>query len=151
IPDPTVLAQYERQPPDQRNTVGIGVALPVPVANRNAGAIAAADVALSGARRELETARLRVRSELASTRDALDAAAARATRYANDLLPKAERVRSTVEYAYGQGGASLLELLEAERNANEIRLAAASAQGDVVATRADFAAARMTSLPGSRP
>jgi outer membrane protein, heavy metal efflux system len=151
FPDPTVLAQYERQPPDQRNTVGIGVALAVPVVNRNAGPIAAADVALSGARRELESARLRVRSELASTRDALDAAAARAARYANELLPKAERVRSTVEYAYGQGGASLLELLEAERNANEIRLAAASAQGDVIATRADFAAARTASLAGSRP
>ena len=147
VPDPTVIAQYERQPPDQRNTVGFGVAISMPVFSRNPGGIAAAESALSGAKRELETARLRVRAELASTRDLLRAAEARATEYSQKLLPSAEEVRSSVEFAYAHGGASLLELFEAERNANEIRVAAAGARADLVAARADFAAARMLAFP----
>lgn len=64
----------------------------------------------------------------------------------NDLLPKARTVRDTVRFAYEEGAASLLELLEAERNANDIRLAAVSARGDLAAARADFLAAR----PGAK-
>jgi outer membrane protein, heavy metal efflux system len=153
VPDPTLIAQYERQPPDQRNTVGFGVAIPLPVFNRNAGGIAAAESALSGAKRELEAARLRVRAEFTATRALLRAAEARAREYSDGLLPKADEVRRSVEYAYAEGGASLLELLEAERNANDIRLATAAALADLVAARADFAIARMIPYPmeGARP
>lgn len=146
VPDPTLLAQYERQPPDQRNTVGVGVSLPLPIVNRNAGGIRAAEVALSASRRDLELARLRARAELAASRAAVAASSSRSDRYEKDLLPKAEGVRRTVEYAYSHGAASLLELLEAERNANEIRLAAAAARGDLLNARADLAAAGMLPL-----
>ena len=142
MPDPTLLAQYERQPPDQRNTVGFGVSFPLPVFNLNGGAIRAAQVAVETARRDLTRGRVRVRQDLAATRDALETARARAVRLVNDLLPKSKTVRDTVRFAYGQGAASLLELLEAERNANEIRLAAVSARGDLITARADFLAAR---------
>lgn len=153
FPDPTVLAQYERQPPDQRNTVGIGIALPLPVFSRNAGGIAVAESALLGARRDLDIGRLRARGDLAGSRDALEAARARLARFRDELLPKAERVRSTVEYSYNQGGASLLELLEAERNANDIRLAALSAAADLITSRTDFASARtmLAATGGFRP
>lgn len=151
VPDPTFQAQYERQPPDQRNTVGFGVSLPLPVLSRNAGGIAAAEAVRRAARQDLERAVLRARADLVLTRAAADAAAARDARFADDLVPKAERVRETVRYAWSQGGASLLELLEAERSANEIRLAASQARGDLVTARADFAAARALPIlgPGS--
>ena len=55
---------------------------------------------------------------------------------------KAQKVRDVVRFAYEQGAASLLELLEAERNANDIRLAAVSSSGDLASARADFFAAR---------
>jgi outer membrane protein, heavy metal efflux system len=143
IPDPTLLAQYERQPPDQRNTVGLGVSIPIPAGNRNGGAIRAAQAALRAAQRELELGRSRFLAELAANRAALTSASARATNFVDVLLPKAEKVRQAVEFAYREGAASLLELLEAERSANEIRLAAASAQGDLITARSDFAASRM--------
>jgi cobalt-zinc-cadmium efflux system outer membrane protein len=141
-PDPTLLAQYERQPPDLRNSVGFGVSFPLPVFNFNGGAIHAAQVAVESARRDLDRGALRVRQDLAATRHALETAQARALRLVNDLLPKARTVRDTVRFAYEQGAASLLELLEAERNANDIRLAAISARGDLASARADFLAAR---------
>jgi cobalt-zinc-cadmium efflux system outer membrane protein len=141
-PDPTLLAQYERQPPDQRSSVGFGVSFPLPVFNLNGGAIHAAQVAVESARRDLARGRVRVRQDLAATRDALETAQLRALRLVNDLLPKAQTVRDTVRFAYEQGAASLLELLEAERNANDIRLAAISARGELAAARTDFRAAR---------
>ena len=44
-------------------------------------------------------------------------------------------------YAYQKGGASLLDLLVAERNDNDVRLAAAQAASDTAATAAAFKAA----------
>ncbi len=151
VPDPTFLAQYERQPPDQRNTFGVGISFPLPVFNRNAGAIRAAELAVETARRDLARGRVRAEQDLAATRQALEIASARAARLAGDLQPKAEVVRDTVRYAYQQGGASLLELLEAERNATDIRLAAAAARGDLAAARADYLAARPEATPQETP
>ena len=142
VPDPTILAQYERQPPDQSNTVGVGVSLPLPVLNRNAGGIRAAETELFAARRELDVARVKVRAELVGNRAAVAAAQARVERFRGELLPKAEQVRSSVEFAYSKGAASLLELLEAVRNSNDIRLAASAAAGDLIASRADLAASQ---------
>jgi cobalt-zinc-cadmium efflux system outer membrane protein len=122
--------------------VGFGVSFPLPVFNLNSGAIHAAQVAVESARRDLARGRVRVRQDLAATRDAFETARMRALRLVNDLLPKSQKVRDTVRFAYEQGAASLLELLEAERNANDIRLAAVSARGDLAAARADFLAAR---------
>jgi cobalt-zinc-cadmium efflux system outer membrane protein len=146
VPDPTFTMQYERQPPDQGNTLGAGVSFAVPLFNRNAGAIRAASLAAETARRELVRGRVKAEQDLAATREALDAAASRAARLAGDLVPKAVAVRDTVRYAWEQGGASLLELLEAERNANDLRLAAAAAQGDLASARADYRAARLEAL-----
>ena len=143
MPDPTLSVQYEREPPDQRNTFGFGVSLPLPLFNRNAGAIRAATVAAESARRDLARGRLRAEQDLAATREALESARLRAGRLTGELAPKARSVRETVRYAWEQGGASLLELLEAERNANDLLLAAAAAQGDLAAARADYRAARL--------
>ena len=143
VPDPTLSVQYEREPPDQRNTFGFAVSLPLPVFNRNAGGIRAAAVAAESARRDLVRGRLRAEQDLAATREALESALARAGRLSAELAPKARSVRETVRYAWEQGGASLLELLEAERNANDVLLAAAAAQGDLAAARADYRAARL--------
>ncbi len=143
VPDPTLEVQYEREPPDQRNTFGFGVSFPLPLFNRNTGAIRVASVAAESARRDLVRGRVRAEQDLAATRQALDVARARAARLAGELVPKATTVRDTVRYAWEQGGASLLELLEAERNANDLLLAAAAAQGDLAAARADYRAARL--------
>jgi outer membrane protein TolC len=50
-------------------------------------------------------------------------------------------------YAYQKGGASLLDLLVAERNDNDIRLVAAQAASDVASTGAAFKAATQEIQP----
>jgi cobalt-zinc-cadmium efflux system outer membrane protein len=138
-PDPTLFLQYDHQPPDRGNTVGVGVALDLSLWNHHEGEIAAAAVARDQAARQRERVEATVASDRATAQSSYDGAVARWRTYGQEILPKAERVRETVVYAYQRGGASLLELLEAERNANEVRLAAAQAASDSLSSAADLA------------
>jgi outer membrane protein, heavy metal efflux system len=147
VPDPTLLAQYESELPDHPHTVGFAVSLPVPLFYRNRGGIRAAETARDSARRDLEQAQARVWAEVTTTRAAWDAALDRRLRVHGDLLPRAEKVGEMVAFAYRNGAASLLELLEAERNLNELRLAAVGTDAEAVAAAADLAAARGELLP----
>src|ERR1035437_8773664 len=54
VPDPTLLAQYEHDPPRALNSVGLGVSLPVPLWNRNRANILAAEAAREQARLAFE-------------------------------------------------------------------------------------------------
>ncbi len=104
--------------------------------------MAAARAARDAARLELERANVRARVELAVTREVLRAAWERSRRYETELLPKAQSVRQSVAAAFSDGATSLLALLEAERNANEVSAQAAGARADLLAARADFEAAQ---------
>jgi outer membrane protein TolC len=52
-----------------------------------------------------------------------------------------------VAYAYEKGGTSLLDLLVAERNDNDVRLALAQAASDMTLAAATLKAATMTIQP----
>jgi cobalt-zinc-cadmium efflux system outer membrane protein len=147
IPDPTFLVQFERDLPDNPNTVGVGVSLPVPLFNRNKGGVRVAEVARDSAQRRLAQARAEASGEIAAARGALSAAQLRRDLLDTNLLPRAEKVQETVAFAYEKGGASLLELLEAERNLNELRLAALGSEADLLSAAADLAAALGETLP----
>jgi cobalt-zinc-cadmium efflux system outer membrane protein len=147
IPDPTLLAQYESELPDHPHTVGFAVSLPVPIFYRNRGAIRAAETARDSARRELDQAEARAWGEVAAARAAWEAALDRRRRVHGDLLPRAEKVEEMVAFAYRNGAASLVELLEAERNLNELRLAAVGTDAEAVTAAAELAAARGEVLP----
>lgn len=69
-------------------------------------------------------------------------------RYESGIKPRAAQVLNTVSYAYQKGGASLLDLLSAERSDNDIRVATAQAMADSVVAAATLANARNLQ-PGS--
>jgi cobalt-zinc-cadmium efflux system outer membrane protein len=142
MPDPTLLAQYESDLPDHPHTVGFAVSLPLPLFYRNRGGIRAAETARDSARRDLHQAEARAWGEIATASTAWDAALDRRRRVHGDLLPRAEKVEQMVAFAYQNGAASLLELLEAERNLNELRLAAVATDAEALSAAADLAAAR---------
>ena len=140
-PDLTVSAQFERNPPDQPNTAGVGVSFPLPLWNRNRGAIHAARAARDVAQAQLDKTRLQAAADVAASRLAFREARARASIYVEQLQPQSASVAHTVAYAYEHGGASLLELFAAERNDNEIRVAAARAQADAASAAFALSAA----------
>ena len=147
IPDPTVLAQYEHEPPDAPDTVGFGVSFPVPIWNRNRGNILAAQAAHEQARLAFEKAKAEAVADIAVARLAYDDALKRWRSYRDSIRPKSEQICQTMAYAYQKGGASLLDLLVAERNDNDIRLAAAQAASDVASAGAAFKAATQEIQP----
>ena len=147
IPDPTLLAQYEHEPPDAANTVGFGVSFSVPLWNRNRGNILAAEAAREQARLAFEKAKAEAVADIAVSRLAYNDALKRWRSYRDSIRPKSEQIRQTMAYAYQKGGASLLDLLVAERNDNDIRLASAQAASDMASAGAAFKAATQEIQP----
>jgi cobalt-zinc-cadmium efflux system outer membrane protein len=152
IPDPTFMIMYEHEPPDTPNTIGLGVSFPLPLWNRNRGAIQAATSSRNAAAVQLEKTRAGIVAEVNTASLTYADASARLRRQRNEIQPKSAEIRKTVEFAYQKGGSSLLDLLLAERNDNDVRMATAQAMADA----ANAAAALKTALnkpdaPPSRP
>ncbi len=141
IPDPTMLAQYEHMPPDNPNSVGFGVSFPLPLWNRNRGNILAAEAAQEQARLAFAKVQAQAAADIATARLAYDDAARRWENYRDSIRPKSEQVRKIKAYAYQKGGASLLDMLVAQRDDNEVRLAALQAASDTATAIAALKAA----------
>lgn len=146
IPDPTLFAQYEHEQPDQPNTVGFGVNFPLPLWNHNRGNISAAAAAVEQARISYGKARAQAAAEVATARLGYDDALKRSQQYRESIQPKSEQIRKAISFAFEKGGASLLDLLVAERNDNEVRLAAAQSAADLAVAIATMKAAT-TEIP----
>lgn len=120
--------QYQRIGPD--NTFGVGLSIPLRVFDRNQGEIERTraeveradhlrDAAINQVRAEVETALASVLSEREKVR-----------RLGDQYLPRAERVRATVEFAYRRGGLSVLDLLDTQRTYRETALEHVRALGN---------------------
>jgi len=140
LPDPTLFAQYEHEPPDQPNTVGFGVSFPLPLWNRNGGNISAAHAALEQSRIAYHRLRAQAAAEVATARLVYDDAAKRFQKYREVIRPKSQEIRKTISFGFEKGGSSLLDLLIAERNDNEVRLAAAQSAADLASAIATLKA-----------
>ncbi|PYX72291.1 MAG: hypothetical protein DMG78_12665 [Acidobacteria bacterium] len=141
VPDPTVFLQYEHEQPDLPNTVGVGISFPLPLWNRNRGGIASAKAAQEQARIQAEKVQAQIQAEISIAQNTYSDAAARWKRHRDEIQPKSADVRQTVSFAYQKGGASLLDLLSAQRTDNEVRLATAQAAAETARAAADLKAA----------
>jgi cobalt-zinc-cadmium efflux system outer membrane protein len=130
IPDPTLQVEYERQPPDQPNTIGFGISLPLPIWNQNGGNIRAALAAQSAAEWQVGKVETQIASDISVAEAAYQEAVTRWRRYEDSIEPRSAEVLKSISYAYQKGGASLLDLLSAERDDNAIRLATAQSMAD---------------------
>lgn len=144
IPDPTFSILAEHNPPGggpAEDTVGIGVSFPLPLWNWNRGEIKSAQATVDKNSFALAKARAQVAADIANAQTEFREASERLARYQNQILPKSEKVRAAVAFAYEKGGASLVDLLEAERADNDARLATAQAMADATSAVADLQAA----------
>jgi cobalt-zinc-cadmium efflux system outer membrane protein len=119
--DPQFYLEYQRT--QQFNTLGAGFSIPLRIFDRNQGekertsieirrAERARDAVLSGIYRDVDSAY----ATLASVRDLIEP-------YRDRYLPQAREVRETVSFSYSQGGASLLEFLDAQKSYRDTQLA----------------------------
>jgi len=141
IPDVTASVQYERNPPFQTNTVGVGLSLPLPLWDHFDGEVLFAKAAREQTQAQLDKTRIQAAADVAAARVAFHEASQRARRYQTSLVPKSADVARSVSYAFEKGGAALVDLLEAERNDNAIRVAAVQSQADTASSAAVLQAA----------
>jgi cobalt-zinc-cadmium efflux system outer membrane protein len=141
IPDVTASILYERNPPAQPDTVGVGFSLPLPLWDHFTGEVLAAKAAREQTQAQLDKVRIQAAADVASARVSFHEAHQRALRYAASLVPKSAQVAQSVTYAFAKGGASVIDLLEAERNDNAIRVAAVQSQADAASAAVALEAA----------
>jgi cobalt-zinc-cadmium efflux system outer membrane protein len=145
IPDPTIQLEYQHQPPDSGppvDTLGIGFSFPLPLWNLNGGNIKAAQASVDQFSFAAGKVRTQMAADIANAESEYHEAHARWLSYRDQTAPKSTKVRESVAFAYEKGGASLVDLLDAERTDNDIRLATVQAMSDTASAAADLASAR---------
>jgi cobalt-zinc-cadmium efflux system outer membrane protein len=144
IPDPTISVGAEHNPPGGGppvDTFNVAVSFPLPLWNRNGGNIKAAEATRDQAEIALEKIKAQVMADIANAESEFSEASQHWQCYRDQTVPKSAKVRDSVAFAYETGDASLVDLLEAERTDNDVRLAAAQAQADTASAMADLKAA----------
>ena len=118
--DLTPLLEYRRD--GKIDTVGVGISFPIRVFDRNQGEI----LRTSSEARSIEaTYQGTVAQALSEIDTALGAMLTEREKVAtlrDNYLPKAQKARDIVEFAYRRGGLSLLDFLDAERTFRETSL-----------------------------
>ena len=118
-PDVTLGADYTHSEfvvsGDNRNTIGFGFSVPLPLLNQNQGEIAKAEVALRQAETELARLRLDLAQEVRTALAAYESAQRLRQTFESGYLDDAKITRDAAEASYRAGAASLIELLDAER------------------------------------
>lgn len=133
--DVTVGLQFERYPPaagfSPNNTWGVSVAVPL-FASRAyyQGELMRAEADLDATRETLARTRALAIVEQARALADLKASSERRRRLESELLPEAERVARANEFAYLNGGISLLDLLDARRTLRQTQQEVATARND---------------------
>lgn len=105
----------------ENSTVILGIAVPLPITDRNEGGIARALAEERVARTELGLRRNSVLAEVEAAYQAWRSARERAATFERGLLRQAEASQAIALRAYEEGAIELLGYLEAQRTSTEIR------------------------------
>ena len=145
IPDVTVSAGYRRFTATGGGAAVVGLTVPLPVFDRNGGAVAAARIRLRAADAEREGALAEARAALAEAHGTLAAAFAAATAFSAEVIPRAEDVAARIEEGYRAGKFTLLDVLDAQRTLASVRARYADALAAYHTAAADVE--RLTARP----
>ena len=129
VPDPTVRAGYVHdrfiESGNQRDSVFVGVSMPLPVFNRGQADAFAARAQLESARRTREQRTAQARRDEQTLQAQRTALEARRERVRQQNLPLASSLVTRLDAAVKAGGASLQDLLFARRTYGQLLLDAA--------------------------
>ena len=121
VPDVTVGAGGRHFSDNGDNALVFDLSVPLPLFDRNQGAIAEARHRLDKARAEREAALLAQRAALAAAYAELAAAHEEAARLRDDVIPEARRAFDGARAAYRQGAFRTSDVLDAQRTLFELR------------------------------
>ncbi|QKK08506.1 MAG: TolC family protein [Planctomycetota bacterium] len=109
--------------PENETTLDLSVGIGIPLFDRNQGEIRAAMAERLSAAAELRSVQLDLLAEVSDAWAAYQAALMAATRFREQLLPKADRTLELTRQAYERGKTDYLRLLDAQQVVVESRIA----------------------------
>lgn len=118
--DLTPLLEYKRD--GKFNTVGVGFSFPFRIFDRNQGEIVRTTAEARSVEAIYQGTVAQALSEVDTALGAMLTERQKVTALRDIYLPKAQKARETVEFAYRRGGASLLDFLDAERTFRDTSL-----------------------------
>ncbi len=124
LPVPAVTVGWQRfggRTGSDRTALKAGVSLPLPLWDRNQGAVQRARFRLERARRQREAARVRLDTTLSKAYRSLVSAQNEAQTIAEETLPAAQSAFESVRQGYRQGKFDYLEVLDAQRTLFGVR------------------------------
>jgi cobalt-zinc-cadmium efflux system outer membrane protein len=140
VPDITLEPGLETLDSAHPNGPGfkMSVTVPLPIFNRGGAEIRRSSAMLEQLQAERDAARQRISSEIGRAALNLESARKQVEFYETRLLPEAERLRQLAIEAYRIGQANLLSVIDATRNAREVRQAYLQALFDYQSALADL-------------
>jgi cobalt-zinc-cadmium efflux system outer membrane protein len=125
--DPTYSAWYTYNPsfnnPYDHATLGLSVSVPLRIFDKNQGEKARTQLDIAKNQRQEDATNAQVFSDVDSAYVQVESTLHLLLPYKSHYLDQATRVRDTVTYAYQRGGASLLDLLNAQSDFRNVELA----------------------------
>ncbi len=118
--DVTPQIEYQRIGAD--NTIGFGFSFPLKIFDRNQGEIARTRAEAERSDALTRSAAVQALAEVDTALSAVTVQRERVVALRDTYLPKAQQARTTVEFAYRRGGASLLDFLDSQRTYRETAL-----------------------------
>jgi cobalt-zinc-cadmium efflux system outer membrane protein len=110
----------EIAPAPRHNSVSAGLSIPLKLSNTNRGQLRAAQYAERQAEAEYDAVLLQIRKEVEQCYNSYVSACRQAELYQNRTLSDATQILEKKKYSYARGETSLLEVLDAQRTANEV-------------------------------
>jgi outer membrane protein, heavy metal efflux system len=118
-------------PAEHSLALGLTITVPIPLSRMQDGEVRQAESALTQAMLQLQATVLRAQIDVQATHAMYRAAAENVQRYEQAVLDDTARALDGTRLSYRKGAASLLDLLEAQRTSDEVRLAYLQALADL--------------------
>lgn len=115
IPDVTLIVGTQKDDEIGRSQTVLGLSVPLPLFNRNQGALQASLSRAEKAKTQLEAERVRLHQELASAHQRAQLAREQVRSMRDEILPAAQRVFDSTVTGYEAGKFSFLDVLDAQR------------------------------------
>jgi cobalt-zinc-cadmium efflux system outer membrane protein len=114
------IALNEEAPSPRFNTISAGISIPLKFSSANKGELRAAQYSEQQAEAQYDMVLLQIRKEVEQCYNNYISACRQAELYQNNTLADATTILEKKKYSYSRGETSLLEVLDAQRTANEI-------------------------------
>lgn len=116
------IVRNEIAPAPAFKGVMAGISIPLKFSNANKGELRAAQFAAKQQERQYEAIRLQISSEVVQAFHKYDTACRQVEQFNTGLLHDAEAIFQKKRYSYERGETSILEVLNAQRTQNEVRV-----------------------------